>query len=221
MLARLVDNINERKGRVGSGIVGLLYLFKAVMENGRDDLVYLMLTRDDYQSWLHMINSGATGIWESWDGGDNSYNHPTPGCIGAWLYQGLGGIRRDPATPAFKRFVIKPAVVGDLAWVKCSYPSVHGKIEGNWRREGRKLRLEVTIPVNTTAPVHVPNSQPDAVLESGKPAAKANGVKLVKMEKDYAVPEVTSGCYSFEAKGLGSRGAYCRSPETGHNYPKG
>jgi alpha-L-rhamnosidase len=198
VLARLVESITSRQGHVGAGIVGLLPLFLALMDNGRDDLAYTMLTQEDFPGWLHMINSGATSIWEAWNG-EASRNHPTLGCIGMWLYQGLGGIRRDPTAPAFKRFLIKPAVVGDLAWAKCSYPSVHGTIESNWRREGEKLRLEVSIPANTTATVYVPTTQPGAVTESGRPAARAAGVKFLRAEKDAAVYEVGSGSYDFAA----------------------
>ena len=198
VLGRLVESITARNGHVGAGIVGLLPLFQALMENGRDDLAYLMLTREDFPGWLHMVNSGATSIWEVWNG-DGSRNHPTLGCIGVWFYEGLGGIRLDPAAPAFKRLIIKPAVVGDLAWVKCSYSSVHGKIESHWRREGGKLRLEVTIPANTTATIYVPTAEPDAVSESGRSAAKSKGVKFLRAEKEAAVYEVRSGQYAFEA----------------------
>ena len=198
ILERLVENITvSRKGHVGAGIVGLLPLFKALMENGRDDLAYLMMTREDFPGWLHMINSGATSIWEAWDGG-GSRNHPTLGCVGMWFYQGLAGIRPDPAAPGFKCIIIKPAVVGDLSWVKCSYPSLRGLIVSNWRREGGKLRLEVDIPPNTTATVYVPAAQSAAVTESGQTAGNAGGVKFLRTEKGAVVYEVGSGKYIFE-----------------------
>ena len=102
-----------------------LYVFQTLMESGHNDVAYGMLTREDYPGWGHMLKNGATTVWEAWDGA-GSRNHPALGCIDAWLYQALGGIRLDPAVPAFKHFVIKPAVVGDLTWVKCSYRSMHG-----------------------------------------------------------------------------------------------
>ena len=108
-------------------------------------------------------------------------------------------IRRDPAATAFKRIIIKPAVVGDLTWVKCSHQSLYGKIVSNWRREAGKLRLEVTIPPNTTATVFVPAAKSGDVTESGQPAANAKGVKFLRAEKDAAVYEVGSGTYIFEA----------------------
>jgi alpha-L-rhamnosidase len=198
VLRRLLENITQtRSNHISSGIIGTYYVFQTLMEEGHDDVAYAMLTQKDFPGWLHMLNQGGTTVWEAWNG-KGSRNHPAFGSVGAWFYRGLGGIRLDPTTPAFKRFVIKPAVVGDLTWVKCSYQSAHGKIESNWRREAGKLRLAVTIPFNTTATVHVPTSQPDAVTESGQPAGGANGVKFLRAEKAAAIYEVGSGNYVFE-----------------------
>lgn len=36
---------------------------------------------------------------------------------------------------------------GELTWVKCSRDSIHGKIVSNWKRDGSKLTMEVTIPL--------------------------------------------------------------------------
>jgi len=33
---------------------------------------------------------------------------------GSWFYQGLAGIKADVTAPAFKRIIIKPAIIGDL-----------------------------------------------------------------------------------------------------------
>ena len=59
--------------------------------------------------------------------------------------------------------------------------------------------MDVTIPPNTTATVYVPAQNVVGVTESGKPAAKAEGVKLLRMENLAAVCEVGSGSYRFES----------------------
>ena len=78
------------------------------------------------------------------------------GNIAAWHVEALAGIRPDPAGPGFKRIVIKPAVVGGLTWVECFHDSPYGRIVSNWKRDGDMLTMDVTIPANTTATVHVP-----------------------------------------------------------------
>jgi alpha-L-rhamnosidase len=57
--------------------------------------------------------------------------------------------------------------------------------------------LEVTVPANTTATVCVPAKDAAEVTEGGKPAAKANQVKFVRMEHNKAIFEVGSGEYFF------------------------
>jgi alpha-L-rhamnosidase len=111
----------------------------------------------------------------------------------------LGGIRPDPAAPGFKHIIIKPAVVGDMSWVKCHYDSPYGRIVSNWKREGDKLTMEVTIPANTTATVHVPAKDSAAVTEGGQLVGKVKSVKFLRMEDGAAVYEVGSGVYHFRA----------------------
>ena len=92
-----------------------------------------------------MVEKGATTIWESWNAA-GSHNHPALGCIGAWFYEGLGGIRPNPETPGFKNFVIRPLSSANLTWTKSRYDSVYGTIRCDWKREGRNLDTHLIIP---------------------------------------------------------------------------
>ena len=199
VLQQLLENIQKtRKSHISSGIIGTYYVFQTLMESGHNELAYAMVTQEDFPSWGHMLNNGATTVWESWHG-DDSRNHPALGSVGAWFYQGLGGIRLDPSAPAFKRIIIKPAVVGDLDWVNCSYQSVRGRVVSNWRREGGKFSLNVTVPVNTTAIVYVPTDNAKDITESDRPAAESKSVKFLRTEDGTAVYSVGSGRYTFKA----------------------
>jgi len=84
--------------------------------------------------------------------------------------------------------------------VKSHHVSPYGRIVSNWKREGDKLTMEVTIPANTTATIHVPAKDATGVTESGKPAAEAKGVKFLRMENNAAVYAVGSGTYQFISK---------------------
>ena len=90
-------------------------------------------------------------------------------------------------------------MVGDLTWVKCGYDSIHGRIVSNWKRDGEKLTMEMTIPINTTATVYVPAKDAAGVTESSKPAARAAGVKFLRMENKAAVYAVGAGTYHFQS----------------------
>jgi len=112
----------------------------------------------------------------------------------------LGGIRPDPRGPGFKRIIIKPAMVGDLTWVKTHNDSPYGRIISNWKRDGDKVLMEVTIPANTTATVFVPARSEGSVLEGGKAADKVKNVRFLRMENGAALYGVGSGCYKFSSE---------------------
>jgi alpha-L-rhamnosidase len=89
--------------------------------------------------------------------------------------------------------------VGDLTWVKTHHDSFYGRIISNWKREGEKLIMEVTIPANTTATIFVPARDAAGVKESGSTIEKVKGVIFLRMEKNAAVYTVSSGTYRFQS----------------------
>jgi alpha-L-rhamnosidase len=196
VLDRLVANIHERKDHLSTGFIGTLHLLLGLPELGQAELTHKMVMQQDYPGWNTLVKDGVQ--METWAGGQ--VQMPSlGGPIGAYLYQVLGGIRPDPKGPGFKKIMIKPAVVGDLTWVKTHLDSPYGRIVSNWKRDGNKLTMEVTIPINTTAVVYVPAKDAAGVTESGLPAAQAKGVKFLRMENGAAVYEVESGSYRFQS----------------------
>jgi len=188
----------KNKGHLDTGMLGTLFLFESLREMGRNDLAYTMATRTDFPGWGYLLSQGQTTFGEQWD----TYWSQIHACYlspSSWMAKGLGGILLDEAKPAFKHIIIKPAMVGDLTWVKCHYDSAHGRIVSNWTREGKLVTMNVIIPPNTTATVFVPAVEADKVTESGHPASKALGVKFLRMEKGAAVYAVGSGRYSFQS----------------------
>ena len=145
-----------------------------------------------------MLEQGATTWWEQWNG-YWSQIHSCFTSLDGWFYQGLAGIRPDPAAPGFKKMIIKPAIVGDLTWVKAHHDSVHGRIESSWRIADGTLHMDVTIPANTTATIHVPTADPAKVTEGTAPVADVEGVKVLRRESNEVVLAVAGGRYSFTA----------------------
>jgi alpha-L-rhamnosidase len=187
-----------RKGHLDTGMLGTYFLINYLMEIGRNDLLWLIVTQEDYPGWGHMLKQGATTWWEQWNG-HASQIHSCFTSLDGWFSQGLAGIRPDSTAPGFKKIMIKPAIVGDLTWVKCHYDSTFGRIISNWKREGGKLTMEVTIPANTTATVFVPARDAASVTESGKSANQATGLTFLRFENRMAAFEAGSGTYQFQS----------------------
>lgn len=153
---------NECGGHVSTGVVGIQQLMRCLTEYGRGDLALKIASNDTYPSWGYMYRNGATTIWELWNGNTadpamNSGNHVMLlGDLILWEYEYLGGIRA--LEPGYSKIQLKPYPIEGLDFVNCTYNSVSGRIESNWKREGNLFEWDIVIPANTTAEVCLPTA---------------------------------------------------------------
>jgi alpha-L-rhamnosidase len=148
--------VDKNKGHLDTGMLGTMFLLDYLDEIGRDDLVLGIYRKKDYPGWGYMVEQGATTMWEQWNG----YWSQIHSCFTSadnWLYRGLAGIRPDPARPGFKNVILKPAVVGDIAWVKAHHDGPYGRIAVEWRIENGEFAMEAVIPPNSTATACLPD----------------------------------------------------------------
>lgn len=186
VMKSLENTIRVRnEGHLDTGMHGTYFLMKYLTEADRSDLVYLMTNTREYPGWGYMLANGATTSWEGWTG--QSHIHDTLISIGAWFTEGLAGIRSDGKSPGFQHFIVKPAVVGDLTFVKARYRSIHGDIVSDWRIENGTFRLSVTVPSGTTATVFVPGEGPVRTKAQPSPTEGNRGF------------DITPGTHLFEA----------------------
>jgi hypothetical protein len=205
VLASLVADVESHDYAITAGDVGFRFLLQALAEGGRSDVVYRIVNRDDKPGYGYQLKRGATSLTEAWDANNSSsHNHFMLGQITEWFYKDLCGIRSDPTGPGFKRILIRPQPVGDLAWARASYNSVRGKVSSFWKRDGDAFTLAIEIPANTSATVFVPATSVEDVTESGKAATQSVGVRFVTQEKDRAVFAIESGRYEFKSHFSGS-----------------
>ena len=172
-------------------------MFDVLRDHDRNDLAYRIANQRDFPGWGFMVEKGATTLWETWAYSDNTYsqNHPMFGSINEWFYRSLLGINSDKA--GFEKITIKPQPEGDLTWAKGSYNSVRGKISSSWRIENGQFKLNVSIPVNSTAEVWVPVKGNRFEQTSTNPVKKSKDIRFLKSESGYNIYEVGSGDYSF------------------------
>lgn len=204
----LVADIEKRGMHLSTGFVGTKDLMLVLSKIGRNDVAYRLLRNDTFPSWGFSIKHGATSIWERWDGwtpengfqdpGMNSFAHYSFGAVYQWIVENIGGIRR--VEPAYKRFIIAPQLGGGLSWAKTDYESIRGRISSHWKREGNSLCLDVTVPANTSAEIHLPTANLERILESGQPVARALGVRELHGKDSKTIVGVGSGKYSFSVE---------------------
>ena len=163
--SRLLDvTARSNNGHIGVGLVGVPILTEWAIQNRAADFMYTMLKKRTYPGYLYMIDNGATTTWESWNG-DRSHIHNCYNGIGTWFYQAVGGIRPDENNPGYKHMYIDPQIPTGLTWAKTTKESPYGTIAVDWQLDvSRKLNLNISLPVGTSATVAIPEGAKSCLL---------------------------------------------------------
>lgn len=176
-LARVVESLAAdvvaRGHHLTTGNICTKYLLDALSLNGRGDLALALARQTTYPSWGHMIEQGATTLWERWElntsAGMNSHNHPMLGSVGGWFYEYLLGIRDDESDVPGARFTLAPLLAPELSFVHGSLDTLRGRISLGWHRtENNRVRLEIQVPPGSHATLHLPGNPSPRLLSAGR-----------------------------------------------------
>ncbi len=157
-------------GHFTTGIFGTKYILEALSEAGKINEVYKIVNSTKYPGWGHMIDRGATTIWETWKESDNIYSncHPMFGTITEWYFRWLAGIRPDPSHSGLEKFFIGPSLPAGLKSVDCSYKSPFGNIVSNWENKSKEMqKYYFEIPAGTEANAIIPLNTGQVIKVSG------------------------------------------------------
>jgi alpha-L-rhamnosidase len=198
VLEHVVEDIHAHNDHVTTGEVGYPYMVRALTENGRSDVLLAMMLRTDPPSYGSQLAAGATALTEAWDANPrNSQDHFMLGGGEEWFYRGLGGIDFDMSRSAEERITIRPRIVDGVDWVKCSFDSKLGMVKSSWKREGKTVTMEVTVP--TEAEVWVPAQGGEVQVTGGD----SSGATKIRTVDGAVVYRVSAGSHRFVAQGTG------------------
>jgi alpha-L-rhamnosidase len=192
----------DHGGHIAAGIFGTKYLLNMLSRTGHSEVAYRMVDQKTFPGWGHMLENGATTLWETWAQSDNvfSQNHPMFGSVSEWFFKSLGGIEPAKDAVGFDQFKVAPFIPSDLEWVDVSYASVRGTISCSWRRVGDKIQMYVNVPVNSTALIQIPTSDVSSIQEGGLPVAGVSSLRLLPARLPSIVEiELGSGRFQFTA----------------------
>jgi hypothetical protein len=195
VLAHIVADIQAHDDHITTGEVGYPYLLRALMENGRNDLLMAMMLRKDPPSYGSQLAAGATSLTEAWDANPHSsQDHFMLGGAEEWFYRGLGGIDFDMSREKDERITIRPEMVDGVGWVKCGYRSTLGKIESDWSQGDGMTSMDIAIPRGATATLILPVKMAPNAEDQEK-----RGPRLQEVRRDEAVVvyRVGAGMYHF------------------------
>ena len=179
VIDNLVKDIKVHGNRLTTGDIGNRYLFQTLANNGLNELMYTMFNHEETPGYGFQLKFGATTLTEQWDPRRGaSWNHFMMGQIDEWFFGALAGVQSKPSAPGYQHFVIRPEVVGDMKFVKASTETLYGKISVEWKREPIRptaqsgqttdnFTLNISIPVNCSADVYLPNEKEPKAVKSG------------------------------------------------------
>lgn len=160
---RLIKALDNYGWRLGTGFLSTPLILDVLAEIDLDS-AYRLLENEEMPGWLFMTKTGATTIWESWEGtsaqgGIASLNHYSKGAVCEWLFSSMCGIQIDGDS----RFVIKPMPGGNFTYAKAEYKSIWGIVRSGWEKKDGKYVYSVVIPPNTTAKIILPGKEAQTV----------------------------------------------------------
>jgi len=158
--ADLVKLIRRAGNHLGTGFLATPFLLPVLADHGYLDVAYDLLLQTTAPSWLHMIQSGATTVWENWEGidaqGKGSLNHYSKGAVISFLHSHVAGLRAVPDTPAWQEFEVRPCPGGGITEAQARLDTPYGPVGASWRIEGGTFTLKVEVAPGTRAHVTLP-----------------------------------------------------------------
>lgn len=170
--------VSYTENHLNTGYIGTQFVLPALSDNGMSEQAYTVLEQTTYPSWLYMVRSGGTTVYERWNSYEEqedgtyflqgSLNHCGLGSVNEFLFRYVLGIEADENEPGFQHFILQPTIGGSLTYAKGHYESIYGTIISEWERaEDGSVTYHAVIPANTSASLIFPNGE-TRELESGE-----------------------------------------------------
>jgi alpha-L-rhamnosidase len=187
---RFLADIESLGGRLSVGFIGLVPSLRLLADLDRADLALRAL--------LHVPDSGLRLCLEcsgapptlgetiharliDVHSGAGSFHHQFGATATAFIYEGLAGLRPDPAVPGWKHFFVRPALGCGLQQMNLTYESPRGMIGVAWNHKGPVCHLTIEIPANTSASLRV-------AKEFGGTRELGPGIHGFKLPAEFSAP---------------------------------
>ena len=208
----LVAKVESDGGKLQTGFLGTRPLINTLVDHGRAETAYEIVSQPERPGWVYMVRQGATTMWERWDSdtrigdGMNSFNHSPFNFVSEWFYYALAGLRFDDSMSGNGSVEITPSLIEDLTWASGELETVNGTLASAWERTEDGYTLDAEIPWNTTATVRLPvdadivritETSDDVWVDATAADTLPDGVDAAVAEDGAIALSVGSGSYSF------------------------
>jgi alpha-L-rhamnosidase len=201
VLDALKTDIITNESALTAGDIGFHFLVDALTKNGSAQTVYDMNSDDKVPGYGFQLKKGATALTESWQALPTvSNNHLMLGHLMEWFWNGVGGIKQEDSSVAYKNFIIAPEPVLGLDKGSVSFISPYGKVYSEWDHQYSYHVFTFNIPPNTTATVYLPTPPNKSIMESNQLLSMRKEIKALGYINGRQVFKLGSGKYKFIIK---------------------
>lgn len=144
---RTVENIVKKyskKTEFDTGIFGTEILLNVLYKTGNSDLATRLLAGKSDVSFDFMRRSGATTLWENWNG-EASHSHPMFGASTEFLFEEILGIKQEKDSVRYDKIIISPVFPDCLTFARGKITTPHGEIAVSWKRCEKKIKIFIDL----------------------------------------------------------------------------
>jgi len=151
----LLEDIAAHGNALSTGIFGTRELLEYLSTHGHADIAGAIAARKEFPGWLHMLDRGATTLWEAWNEEKTicrcSNDHPMFGSVDEWLFKHVLGIAVAPDALGCNRIRIAPHAVAGVTSASGHLDTPLGRISLSWTlREDGSIEQTLSVPNGVT-----------------------------------------------------------------------
>ena len=147
---RLVEIIHRDHDVNTCGMIGLRYVYHALVHAGETDLAYKLITSTSRSCYGYWVAHGATSLWECFTDMDvsaeGSKNHHFMGDISSLFIQEFAGLKPNPRCDDVNACEISPHFVKSLVYAEAYFLAPLGKISVRWDRVPEGISIRICAP---------------------------------------------------------------------------
>ncbi|HXQ61414.1 MAG TPA: family 78 glycoside hydrolase catalytic domain [Acidimicrobiales bacterium] len=196
---------------VGAYIAGLgisvspdhgLELLRGLHAAGLDQDLVDILTNTGIPGWAHTVAAGGTFTWETWVPSDDigdGMSHGWGSCALVAMQEVLLGVTPLPPAAADGTPVLDVTPPPGTLTVSGEVPTVAGTVSVRWHRAGKVAELDLVLPPNVSAHVHMPGTRAEDITEGGRRLSP--GAAVADPGTGRVTIPVPAGSFSFRSTG--------------------
>lgn len=179
-------------GKIRAGEIGLRFLFNTLDDLKRPDIVLQMARQEEHPSYMRFIRRGETTLNEFWQDECRSKCHDMLGTIYEWFYAAALGVK--PVGEAYRTFSVYPPYTSEFNSVQGSVECPYGLISVDFQRSGPAIRLQLSIPLGSTATVSLPETAKTVQCSREGSAEKKVAIRGAEMELKHGTYTLAFEC---------------------------